>query len=480
MTSARLCVALFQMVLAAAVFAQTGDKQNFLAWGDSPEAYYMTTQERAEWQKVLSQDAATEFIKAYWARRGAAFHNEVRQRAEAADKYFGIHDRKGSTTEKGRVFMILGAPDRVNEQRSMEQRPAGSGGTSTFGTNNPLEAQARTRTTWLYKKDRLPQALGVPEMTINFQTDVSRGDQVIENPGLIEPYLKRVVDFQMQQLFASIPAAKPQAPAEVEAKANGATTGPRLDPALWTAPEKLNGAFFTGESFVSPTDKPFYAVSFYLPKLSFAYAKDVVMAGAVKDQSGKEVATIHQKLTAPEYDPDGDRFVDASIELPAGKYVAVFALYDADEKTLLASTRRDIEVAEATKTRVSPMFMTSRIDTLDTQQAFDPFTFIATKYVIKGDRRFHKSDKIGCFTFIANPTQASMNMKIKVTRDGKVIDAGAWTPVDLAQTGPRTYLLATQFPASAFQSGHYTIELSLNDPKANTTYNQTAEFDVPQ
>ena len=463
-------------------------RPDYLQWGDSPEAYYMTGQESAKWLMILGKDDAEKFIADYWARRGGeSFHQEVLARIKAADEYFSLPDRKGSETEKGRVFMILGAPNQQKEQRNSEGRPqAPSAELGNFGQNNALEAQARSRTTWLYKKDRLPPTLGVPEMTVTFQTDVSRGMQTIENPGLIEPFLRRVVDYKMEQLLASV---KPQQQTATATKAE-AGAAPAVDPALWSAGEKLNGAVFTGESFVSPTEKTFYAASFYLPKATFAGAAQVVVAGSIKDDFGKEVATVHQTVTANEYEAGGDRYADVSIELAPGKYEGLFAIYSADGATLLANTKKTFEVAAATQQRLSSVLMTSRIDTLEKQQAFDPFTFIATKYAVKGDHRFRASDKVGYFTVIANPTASpdpSVTMKMKVSRDGKVVDAGSWMPVDLSQTGPHTYLLATQFEPNSLTPGHYTVEVTVRDMKADKTsdayakgFQRTAEFDVVQ
>lgn len=466
-------------------------KADFLVWGDSPEAYYMTSSEQLEWLKVLGKDEADRFIAAYWAKRGGdGFKKEVQARIKAADQYFGLVDHKGSETEKGRVFMILGAPNQQQEQRNMEGQPGGPSATlGNFGQNNTLEAQARTRTTWVYKKDRLPAGAGVPEMTVTFQTDVSRGNQVIENPGLIEPYLHKVVDYKMDQVFASVAAHQPKTATPTETK-TALNAAPSFDPALWSAADKLNGAFFTGEAYVSPTDKPFYAVSFYLPKSAFANANEVVVAGSIKDDFGKEAATVHKKVTAAQYDATGDRYADLGVELPSGKYTGVFAIYAADGTTLLANTKKSFEVAPPTEPRLSDVLMTSRIDTLDKQEAFDPFTFIATKYAVKGDRRFRSADKIGYFTVMANPTASptpSVTMKMKVSRDGKVVDSGTWMPVDLSQTGPHTYILATQFEPNSLTPGHYTVDVTVRDMKADKTsdayvkgYHNAAEFDVVQ
>ena len=481
----------FAMPLLAAGKAKPANTTpDYLAWRDSPEAYFLTSTEEVAWGRVRTKDEADKFIADYWARRGGeSFHQEMLARIKAADQYFGLPDRKGSTTEKGRVFILLSSPNQQFEARNSEGRPnEPSLSLGNTGKNNSLEATARARTTWIYKKDRLPQELNTPEMKIIFQTDVSRGDQVIENPGLVEPYLHKFVDWKMAQLFASAAAKSPAAAA---AQTNGVMAAASFDSMLWTAADKLNGASFTGEPFISPTEKTFYAASFYLPKATFADAKEVVVAGSIRDKQGNDVATIHQKVAATEYEPNGgDKFADVAVELPPGHYTGVFALYAADEKTLLANVRSDIDVPAPTATRVSPLLLTSRVDTLEKQQPFDPFTFVAMKYAVKGNHRFRPADKIGYFTFFANPAaapQPSVTMKMKVMKDGKVVDSGSWVPVELSQTGPHTYLLATQFEPNSFSPGHYSLEVRIRDMNADkesaaykTGYVETAEFDVVQ
>ena len=57
--------------------------------------------------------------------------------------------------------------------------------------------------------------------------------------------------------------------------------------------------------------------------------------------------------------------------------------------------------------------------------------------------------------------------------------------MELTQTGPHTWLLATQFEANSFSPGHYALELQLRDMNAPKTseayvkgYVTVTEFDV--
>ncbi|MCU1245314.1 MAG: hypothetical protein JWN02_1224 [Acidobacteria bacterium] len=461
------------------------------AWIDSPEAYFITPEERAQWnQSVLTNEEATAFINTYWQQHGAAFKENLRKRIEFADSHFGLADIPGSVTQRGRVWIILGSPNQEKFNNG-----AGGANSATLGSvsaGQGIEANAIVERTWIYKKDRLPKDLNVPELTVIFQTDVARAQENIQNPGLVEPFLTKAGAYfgRQQMVSASTRQESQSRPANVP----GATTAAPaaapvvIDDALFQTTENAAGTSFTGETYVSPTDQPFYAVSFYVPLAapSFATAKNVTFVGLIKDAAGKPVTSVRESASLEPYDGAGDRYVDRAFQLAPGKYSGTFALLSADGKPL-ASRHLDFEVPEPTATRVSNVLLTSRIDTLESQKPFDPFTFVATKYAVKGDRKFHAGDKIGFFTAVSNPAgpDPSMTMRMTIYRDGKQIEKTPLEPVTPTQTGPHSYLIGTQFDANTFKPGHYLIEIQLRDMKADHAteaftkgYARTVEFDV--
>ena len=471
-----------------------------LNWIHSPEAYFASQEEVAQWNaQVGSAGAAQAFIDEYFRKRGDAFKKELRTRIEIADEQFTIAKIPGSRTQMGRVFILLGPP---NEQRTnrgastsgaMGSIPAAprkgvsSAGTIDMATNrmqdSALERGARITSTWIYAADRLPASLGMPELKIDFNTHTARGEQYIENPGLIEPYLRRAAA-HFSERYASRAAGKR---AEISAQPARLTTG-TADP-LWNATPTLNGAVYTGEAFVSPTEAPFYAVSFFLPNdvASFKEWNSGLFVTLVRDARGAQVVADRQQLELQPYDKDGNRYVDRAVALPPGSYEGLFALYSPDGIALLASHRERFEVPSAAAPRASRLLLSSHVDTLSTQDAFDPFTFVAQKYAVRGDRRFRASDGITLFTVVANPTGSpapQLMQKLTFTRDGKSF-ATPLERVQPAQTGPNTFLVGAAFGSGTFKPGHYKVELQLFDFNApagselrNKGYVLTSEFDV--
>jgi hypothetical protein len=263
-----------------------------------------------------------------------------------------------------------------------------------------------------------------------------------------------------------------------------------LDP-LWNSTPGLNGAMFTGDAFLSPTEQPYYAYSFYVPKSATAFGdwSSGLLVTLVRNEAGQQVVSQRQPVDLSAYDSaSGARFFDRSVALPPGKYEGLFALYTPDGGTLLSSHRTSFEVAPANAQRASGLFLTSRIDTLETQDPFDPFTFVATKYAVRADRQFRTADKLAFFTVIANPTGSpnpNLMQRMSFRRDGKDF---AKTPLETAQvtqTGPNTFLVGNAFDPETFPTGHYTIELQVRDmgapdssPLKTRGYVLTSEFDV--
>lgn len=478
---AAVLVASAAMPLLAAAAAQPPSPRD---WIQSPEAYFMTAAEKSQWElAALSDEKAKEFIEEYWRKRGPAFKREVMSRIEFADKTFGYAGIPGSRTPRGRVWMILGSP---TTQRGIR---GGSGGTGDVAQlqNNSIEQKGRTTIVWTYRAERLPKELNLPSFTVNFVDDMVHGTEEIQNVGQVEPQLRRAAE-----LFAATHVLAPTQRAELSIpKPAGTAAIPAEDP-LWKAQENLGGTFVTGESFISPTEEPFYAVSFFIPKSDAAFAnlKSVLFVGLVKDAAGAVAGNLREQTDLEAYGDAGDRYVDRSVTLPPGKYEGVFALFTPEGTTMLASRRAQFTVPEKSAAGASRVLLTSQVKELEKQLPLDPFTFVATKYAVKGNHRFRPTEKIGLFTVVNNPAgdpKPSMTLRMVVTKDGKVVDKTPPEPAPLTQTGPHTWLIGTQFDANTFKPGHYSIEVQLRDMNADKAseayakgYVSTAEFEVEQ
>jgi GWxTD domain-containing protein len=106
--TAAVC-SLFAVVLLA------GGLSKYKGWDKSPQGYLMTAEERAQWASSVKSDAdAEKFVQDFLAKRGPNFPKEVEQAAAAADKYFTAGNIKGSSTERGKLVIVLGPPGAIS------------------------------------------------------------------------------------------------------------------------------------------------------------------------------------------------------------------------------------------------------------------------------------------------------------------------------------------------------------------------------
>ena len=472
---------LFIVVLAltAPLFAA----EDVTKWSKTPEAYFMTTEERAQWSKTASPEDKSAFIEEFRRKRGEQFLKDVRTRVDIADSQFKLDKTPGSLTARGRVFIVLGPPNRSTTNRNVTDTRV-EGITSA----NALENKALMQFEWTYDADRLGPDLGMKQLIVKFQNDARRGIESIENPGFVEPYLIRAATIISNKYIASTQAQTAQR-GTVPPVAEPSPMNTAPDP-LWNATPTLNGAVFTGENYLSPREEPFYAYSFFLPSAApgFGDWKTALLVSFVRDSTGAQIVSNRQQVDLTAYDEAGNRFVDHSIGLAPGKYEGLFALYTPDGATLLTSHRTPLEVAAKEVARASALLLTSRVDTLESQTSLDPFTFVATKYAVRGDRKFRPTDKLGFFTVISNPTgspQPNLMQRMIFKRDGKEFARTPLEPAPLTQTGPNTFLIGTAFDPDTFQTGHYSLELHVRDMNAPADselktkgYVLTSEFDI--
>lgn len=136
-----IAVAVALLVCSMSASAQLS---TFQVWDESPEGYFMTAEEREAWKSVASDADAQKFVAEFRARRGGdAFVNEVKKRADNADKYLSIGKTKGSATLRGKAVILFGAPINI----SVSDRQAKGGYTpppSSAATTN-LGVGASTR-----------------------------------------------------------------------------------------------------------------------------------------------------------------------------------------------------------------------------------------------------------------------------------------------------------------------------------------------
>jgi GWxTD domain-containing protein len=86
-------------------------------WADGPARFLLTPDETVEFRRITDPIARSEFITKFWKDRDRTpetpeneFRDEFERRVAFADQYFVQGEVRGSYTDRGTVFVLLGPP----------------------------------------------------------------------------------------------------------------------------------------------------------------------------------------------------------------------------------------------------------------------------------------------------------------------------------------------------------------------------------
>ena len=157
--------------------AETSSAWPLPNWGASSEFQILATpKEKEAWGRLVDDTARRAFVDAFWTERDPdpttrvnEMRIEILQRVAFADVAFveGA-DLRGSLTDRGRVFVLLGPPMRVRI-RPLTRREVGSAPRRTLDSGNAMEE-------WTYFREQLPKK--IPHNELLFQFISSGGSAV--------------------------------------------------------------------------------------------------------------------------------------------------------------------------------------------------------------------------------------------------------------------------------------------------------------
>jgi GWxTD domain-containing protein len=190
--------------------APQGDPETDLGeeWAQGPVRHLMTSEERKGFERLSDPISRSEFVTAFWRARDPRpetpeneFREEFERRVLFADTHFSQNEVRGSLTDRGMVFVLLGPPTYVGRQpiRTGEDAndPSGmvrfthndvvavqktmgiSAATNvaienmTGPANSMPDSSMRWREVWHYRRELLP--VGVPYQQVDFEFITRKG-----------------------------------------------------------------------------------------------------------------------------------------------------------------------------------------------------------------------------------------------------------------------------------------------------------------
>jgi len=150
------------------------------SWSDSAESHFLATpDEKREWRRLREDSDRMRFVDTFWARRDPTpdtpeneFRDTILARSAFADLAWGTEQTRGSLTDRGRVFVLLGKPQVIR----LKGQTRSEGATIESGSRAIVDGTVER---WVYAKTQLPKLPQV-EVVFKFITEKGYGDHVMQ------------------------------------------------------------------------------------------------------------------------------------------------------------------------------------------------------------------------------------------------------------------------------------------------------------
>jgi len=451
----RAVIAVLLWLGPAAAVAQKLDK-DAKKWLDDVRPIMLPDEEKT-YRDLKDKGDREEFQKIFWARRDPnpeTPQNEfqeayLRSKAEA-DTQFRVAGTRGSETDCGRVFILLGKPD--------EMRPEPGGETPML----------RTPETWTYR-DRPGQTFAGGEARIIFSgnCELPQGNRLGDALNKIAENKIRNTNFGYKQgadgKLVRLDDQKPK-PSPTQTLLNT----PRQDFPL--AVER--------KMFMRPPSGNTY-VAFTIQAPPGTVTPSKVIVSAVATEAGGAMTPTPDREISGAAAPDGSFTSSLGLTLAPGTWDVKVALFDpASGKGSVANV--PVAVADPASTDVALSTIALKgIQEGATPKPTDPlnaFTFGTT--VFEPGNVYTTADSLLLLSFLyggvkdeAGKTSVSLSMTISRdgTAVGKLDDQKFETPAS-PTIGP--------IPLASYKPGTYTVDVRVKDNVANKEVTDRTTFEV--
>jgi len=455
------------------VFGQSRDSED---WASSPEAYFLTKGERAEWKALDSRDSRQRFIEQYWLKRDPSpgserneFKELVLGRIKIANERFRIEKTPGSRTARGLVFIVLGTPARVSD-RNAPPPPPDPGASRRAGQPLPsvgLVEGNETTSTWFYDPDRTPrilEVLGRPSLQLVIVVEPSRHMDSIQDPGLFH---------EINEIVANKSIVNP----DLVPPSAGGAAGPRsplpalprepltaaMRQVLGSAPGvfRSDGAFVGSAVIFHERGNPESLFWIFTP----ASSRRPFFHALVKAADGTEVTTVSQPAAvSASFSTRGPGLVALlRLALPPGSYSASVALTEENGK-VLAAAALPVQVPALEKEFAVSSILVTRGPAPVGPKTDPAFSFAGTSLPPRADASFAPSESLWYFVEIANPSDpARVLLEARVRRGAEPMGGLPPFAARVQPIGSGRYFTGVELPLATLAPGDYVLYLTVRD-----------------
>lgn len=471
-----LGLALALLGAVAVLVGQAGDPED---WANSPEAYFLTKEERAQWYSLSSRDERASFKERYWLKRDPSpgtgkneFQEMVLSRIKTADQRFPIENTPGSRTARGLVFIVLGTPARARDVLTPRPAADSQGGRKLGVGVTPVATFEGNETTvvWSYDRERTARILeivGRPSLEIRLIVEPSRHKDSIQSPGLFN----EIHEVVAQKSIVNPDLVSP-AEARVAAGAGGGAAPPLLPrQALSSAVRKIleeapavarHGGAFVGSIviFRDHGEAETLLWAFTPPP-----SGKLLFHALVRSEDGREAAALSEPAAvSSQFSSNAPGLVALRrLTLPPGFYSASVALTEEGGK-VLASAVLPLSVPALEKAFAVSSLLLTRGPAAGGSGTDSLFTFSGTVLPPRADAAFATSESLWYFVEVANPLDPTkVTLEPRLRRGAEPVASLPPFVAKLQPLGAGRSIVGVELPLSTLQPGDYVLYLTVRD-----------------
>jgi len=489
-------------------------------WLTEEVPYIITSEERASFKKLSTDDEREQFIENFWERRNpnpGSLENEFKEEYYRRIAYANEHYASGIPgwrTDRGRIYIMYGPPDENDSHPSggsyLRSPEEGGGETATFpfeqwryryidgiGTNIILEFVDPTMSGEYHltmdpgEKDAL---LHVPNAGLTDMESMgmaSKADRFNRTDGMTTGQSMGGTPESMNEFTRLDLYAKIFQPPEVKFKDLKAVVTSKISAQLLPFDVRTDFLRVTDETVLTPI-----TVQVAYRDLQFQN-KDGVMHGVmdiygeVTSLGGRNVNTFEESLVLDVPEHEFQRFLERkavyqkAIPLRPGRYKLSLVMKD-NISSHMGSMEIGLVVPrfEESKLSNSSLILADLIQPLPTNQVgTGPFVIGGTKVRPSVNQTFTRDQKLGIYMQIYNlgldakTHKPSLDVEYDLLKDGKSLLAQAEDAAKLKDASQQ-FTLEKQMPLSVLQPGKYTVQIKVTDKISNQTLLPSTTFEV--
>jgi GWxTD domain-containing protein len=492
--STKASVAAFVVALAISSIAIASPADSDEDWANSPEAYFLTNEERGEWSALRSRESRQDFIERYWLKRDPSpatpaneFRDLVRARIRTADARYPLGEKAGSRSKQGFVFIVFGTPSRVQQSHQAQNEAPRRLELGDTPRAVGLVEGTETTHTWTYDRERaqkLLEALSVPRLTVSIVVEPNRNRDELQNPGQINEYRERlarstIVNPDLVPATATaLTAAAPAMRAVVQPLSASVRALLEKAPPVGTLEDGKKPVFGSAVLW-GASEKPQTVTWIFLPGVKGAGSAKLLFHALIRPEgggadvvTGSEAAEVSDALPVA----GSGRVVMRRFDLPPGNYSASLAVTEGDQ-TVAAATLPLRVPAPDSPLAASSLLVSAGVGSA-TGKADEAFRFGPVEVLPRADAAFSPSESLWYFVQLANVSDAAkVTQELRLRHGAATVAIKPATPAKLETIAPGRYALGYEIPLAGLEPGSYVLYLTVRDGEGHSVLRR-ADFRV--